>query len=165
MSSTNRGAVRRAYDDYQTPRWAVRALLEHVKVSGTILEPCAGTRNIITELELRPLMPARVDRCEILEDRDFLDISWFQSSGRFLPPYVWIITNPPYSLAREFIDRSLWLADNIALLLRLRLLESKVRLDSWQSRIPSALYVLASRPNFLDRQGNRVLNKQGKPGV
>ena len=155
MSSTNRGRPRNANDDYQTPRWCVDLLLRHVRVSGRFLEPCQGSGNIVTSVI--PFVDT-VESCEITDDADFLTF-------RPRHQYDWIVTNPPYSLACEFIERSLSMAANLAMLLRLNFLESERRRSWWQDRIPHALYVLARRPTFEDRQGRPVRGKNGKPGT
>lgn len=166
MSSTNRGGTRRANDDYQTPPWAVRALLQRVTPSGAVLEPCRGSGNISRTLMADPRCRERIgqiDWCEIDyamdERRDFLQEGpWARRS------WDWIVTNPPYTLLQPFIDRSLWLAKHTAMLLRLNCLESEERREWWQTRTPSAIFVLSQRPHFLDREGNRVLGKDGRPG-
>jgi len=154
VSSTNRGATRSPNDGYQTRPQDIAALLRHVRPCGAFLEPCSGSGNIVRAV--KPLV-AYIETCEITEGSDFLI---FQP----LIHYRWIITNPPFSLACEFIDRSLGIADNMAMLLRLNFLGAGKRLDWWQDKRPTALYVLAHRPDFLDRDGNRVLGKDGKPG-
>lgn len=166
MSSTNRGGERRANDSYMTPPRAVRALLYNIQVQGKVLEPCRGSGNIAAEL-LRVPGVTRVEWCEKYdpaEPRDFFDddliSQWTGEIGRF----DWIVTNPPYSLLCEFIDRSLACAVNVAMLLRVNCLESEARREWWQSCLPSAIYVLAKRPHFLDRDGKRVLGKSGRPG-
>lgn len=57
------------------------------------------------------------------------------------------------------------MGENIAFLLRLNFLGSKDRRDWWQTRMPTALYVLTPRPKFLMRDGSEVLGKNGKPGT
>jgi len=156
MSSTNRGAKRRPNDDYQTPPPTIGSLLEHVTPFGKFLEPCKGSGNILQAVA--PYV-GHADWCEITEGRDFLS---FVNDGL---PYDWIISNPPFSLAREFIDRSIQLATNMAMLLRLNFLESNDRLPWWQDKTPDAIYALSHRPNFLDREGRPILNKHGKPGT
>lgn len=65
--------------------------------------------------------------------------------------YSTIITNPPYSLAQQFVEKSFELAGkdtDIIMLLRLAFLESKKRRDFWQRHPVSGLYVLSERPSF-----------------
>jgi hypothetical protein len=50
MSSTGRSAVRREADYYPTPSWVTRAILQHLPIAGSVLEPCAGDGAIVREL-------------------------------------------------------------------------------------------------------------------
>jgi hypothetical protein len=61
-----------------------------------------------------------------------------------------VITNPPYTLAAEFILRCRRLAPQaeIAMLLRLGFLESKSREAFWDFMGAADLYVLPDRPSF-----------------
>jgi hypothetical protein len=58
------------------------------------------------------------DWCEITEGRDFFD--W---------PYKvdWIITNPPYSIFPQFLEKCFEVADNVALLIPLAKLVSSLK--------------------------------------
>ena len=48
MSATGRSSVRKDYDNYPTPAWCVRRLLERVDLpGGTWLEPAAGDGAIV----------------------------------------------------------------------------------------------------------------------
>lgn len=65
--------------------------------------------------------------------------------------YDVIIGNPPYSKAKEFIEKCLELTgDNgmVIMLLRTAFLESKSRYEFWQKNPLSELYVLSKRPSF-----------------
>lgn len=65
--------------------------------------------------------------------------------------YKTIITNPPYSLAMEFILKSFELVEpdgEVIMLLRLAFLESKKRYDFWQKHPVNKLYILSERPSF-----------------
>jgi hypothetical protein len=161
VSSTNRGVERRPGDDYQTQPWVIDALLGVVKPSGRILEPCAGSGTLVRalagfgkvealDIDTAGSMPGTVQA-------DFL--TW-----RAPLHYDWTITNPPYSLACEFIDKALAISTHVAMLLRLNFLGSEERREWWPGREPNALYVLTPRPHFLDRDGKRVIGKNGKPG-
>ncbi|HZT26640.1 MAG TPA: hypothetical protein VFA57_13145 [Pseudolabrys sp.] len=56
-------------------------------------------------------LPADTLWCEISEGRDFF--AWFEAVD-------WIITNPPYSLTREFLRHALEVAANVVFLLPAR---------------------------------------------
>ena len=59
-----------------------------------------------------------------------------------------IITNPPYSMAKEFIERALELVEDgrkVAMLLKLTFLESKKRRELFEKYPPKYIYVSSSR--------------------
>ena len=161
MSATNRGTIRVESDFYATPLETVYALLdnyEDIAPTDIILEPSAGNGNIIQALRNRGYKN-RIDAIELrdseydnlkdladnIEITDFLDLDPWHSR------YNVIIGNPPYSLAQEFIDKSLELlapGGRLIFLLRTNFLESKKRFEWWQDKTPTGLYVLSKRPSF-----------------
>lgn len=65
--------------------------------------------------------------------------------------FDYIIGNPPYSLAQEFLEKCFEVASEntkIIMLLRTNFLESKKRYDFWQKHHVNGLYVLSKRPSF-----------------
>lgn len=156
MSSTNRGGKRSPADYYPTPAWCVHRLLdERLFLPGKHWhEPCAGDGAIIravnerrevewsaTELreecraDLEPLTPRG------LTIGDFTQAAY--------PPakYDVIITNPPFSIARQIIEASLERALVVVALLRLNFLASEKRADLMRTNAPD-VYVLPNRPSF-----------------
>src|SRR5437016_5113358 len=75
-------------DCLQTPPELARAIVEHFRPSGKILEPCRG------DGAFTDAMPG-CDWCELKLGIDFLT---FTSRG-----YNWLVTNPPWSLLRQFL--------------------------------------------------------------
>jgi len=140
MSATNRGVVRRDRDAYPTPTWCVEAIVGQLvwPANPSILEPCIGTGAITEVLER---VSNDIEWAEISLGRDFL--TW--DFGR---RFDFVITNPPFSLAQEFVDRSLELADCVVMLLPLSFLASRKRREWWRGRRPTALHVLSRRPSF-----------------
>ena len=138
MSATNRGAVRQPNDLYQTPVKAIDALLSVLNFSPLRIfhEPCRGTGAIYDRVHC-----LRKSYCEIAEGIDYLT---------FVPEHCYslIITNPPFSLALEFLQKSLQEADTVIYLLRLNFLGSRKRRPFWQANRPSHVLVLAERPCF-----------------
>lgn len=119
-------------DDFPTPPWATRALLQHVirdpNLSRlTCLEPACG-RGYMS----RPLLEKfqRVDSADLLdygygEVRDFLTYPYLAGS------HHWVITNPPFKLAQEFIERAMTVAKcGVAILARTVFLESVGRYEA-----------------------------------
>lgn len=159
MSATNRGRERNVDDAYMTPGWAVKALLQECRLpGGTWLEPCAGDGAIVRATQAvrddvvfiaNDTRSECYDSLRVLCDpadvtcRDYLveDLLF----GR--RPRV-IITNPPYSLAMEFIKHSLGYGAVVAMLLRLPFLASQKRAPFFRDNCPD-VYVLPKRPSFL----------------
>lgn len=59
-----------------------------------------------------------------------------------------IVTNPPYSLAKEFIEKGLEIIKpgaKVAMFLKIQFLESKGRKDLFLSNPPKTIYVSCSR--------------------
>jgi hypothetical protein len=85
--------------------------------------------------------PRQWEWAEIREGKDYLKCG-------FSSHVDGIITNPPFSLATDFIDRSLSEADFFAYLLRLNFWGSKKRKGWWQGKSPSHQFTLSERPSF-----------------
>jgi len=129
--------VRNAYDYYATPEWCYEKLPIDYSKYKSALEPCAGDYRIATFLEDKGI--EFVDTCEIQENRDFFDYS-----GKV----DLIFTNPPYSIALEFIEKALQHADTVIMLLRINFLGAQKRHTFFSNNEPDALYVLSKRPSF-----------------
>lgn len=156
-------------DWYATNPKAVEMLLKHYKFNGkTFLEPCVGNGNIIDVVK---------DKCPNfntyyaidLIDRgyedtivmDFLEWSkYFKDDNRKVDT---IITNPPFSLASEFIENGLdILSENgqMAMFLKIQFLECGIRKDLFDKYPPKYVYVFRNR---MDIWANG-LNKNPKTG-
>lgn len=166
MSATNRGESRIEHDDYQTPSWCVRRLIERVRLpTGDWLEPAVGAGGIIKVVEsIRPGSQrwSAVD----IQSKYILDPgqSWILTEnwspngwmlGDFLDPNTtfgrrWdvAITNPPYSHAEKFLERMRSVADHVVLLLRLAWLSSANRAEIFRRDPPNFVAVLPNRPSF-----------------
>ena len=161
MSATNRGATRNEADFYATPLETVYSLLDTYDCIGPediILEPSAGNGNIIQALRNRgyknfiEAVELRDDETnKLMKKADDVSICNFLTDFDATCKYDVIIGNPPYSLAQEFIDKSLELlapGGRLIFLLRTNFLESKKRFEWWQKKIPNRLFVLSKRPSF-----------------
>ena len=113
-------------DDFPTPPWATRALLKHVIIGQDLgnmscLEPACG-RGYMS----RPLLEqfGQVVSSDMIdygfgEVRDFLTYPYLAGS------HDWVITNPPFKHAQDFIDRAMTIAKcGVAILARTVFLES-----------------------------------------
>lgn len=160
MSATNRGTSRNEADFYPTPLDVVNKYLQAdpiAKLNCSILEPCAGNGNIINALKNRGYtdinaVEIREDEKETLEKiANNVHIGNFLAMEGLKNKYDVIITNPPYKMALEFVEKSLDIVKpngKVIMLLRTNFLESKKRFDFWQKNPVSGLYVLSQRPSF-----------------
>lgn len=118
-----------ALDDYPTPPWATRALIEALQglgcdLSGTVREPAANRGHMV-----RPL----VEAFGLVEASDVFDYGAGFAVADYLfgppPPWVdWTITNPPFRLAERFIFRARSTStQGVAMLVRTSFLEGAGR--------------------------------------
>jgi len=148
--------VAKPSDIYYTPRKTVEALFDDSPPprSARVLDPCAGNGAILevarergyhTEaVELRAVEEAvlqrRADRVTI---GDWIKLAW-----SYRPRPDAIVTNPPFSIAREIVEVSLgtgcpW----CAFLLRCNTLGSSTWRKFWAAHGPSRLRMV-KRPSF-----------------
>ena len=128
--------MRNPYDYYPTPEWCYEKLPIDWSQFNKVLEPCKGDGRIVSFLEDKEL---EVDWCEIQEGVDFFNHT---------KEVDLIITNPPFSIAQEFIEHSMSLAPTVIMLLRINFLGSQKRYSFWQQFPPDGLYILSKRPSF-----------------
>lgn len=140
MSATGRGARRVQNDFYATPPECTRLLFDRVNWDkvGTVFEPCRGDGAIY---KLIPDGP-RKSWCEITEGVDYLNR--IPTLVDFSP------SNPPYSLATEFLSLALLHCRCVAYMLRLNYLGGQKRKVFLSGNRPTHVYVLTERPSFVD---------------
>jgi len=159
MSCTNRGTTRRPLDFYETPEWCVTRLLERLSLpmfDGRLwLEPCAGAGAIIRAVGPAVAWDAyEIDLAHEAELRSLPEIHQLKMADFLVSTvhpeprrYGVVLTNPPYKLAQQFVDRCLRMSEHVVMLLRLNFLESKRRREWLSNRMPD-VYVLPNRPSF-----------------
>ena len=153
----------RVVDDYYaTPYEATEMLLDKVKFNGNFLEPCVGGGHIAdvikkhynTEITGYDLVDRGYPNTYVA---DFL-------KHNFDCKYDNIITNPPYSLAQEFVEKGMdVINDNgkIAMFLKIQFLEGAKRRKMFEKYPPKYIYVFSKRQNPW-RNGSTV-DEKGKP--
>lgn len=126
-------------DDFPTPPWATRALLEHVigepKLvrQQTCLEPACGRGHMSKVLK---------EYFGTVHSSDIFDYGYggvddFTSSSIPSASYDWVITNPPFKAGEEFVMRSLAIArKGVAVLVRTVFIESVGRYERLFNAIP-----------------------------
>lgn len=152
MSATNRGAVRRESDYYPTPGWCVDLVLNEFAVAPrSVAEPCKGCGAIYGRL---PEAWPAAEWAEIRQGRDFFNVSLDAQLH---------ITNPPFSIAEQFLRKSLEEAETVIYLLRLNFLGSQKRKPLFTDFPPSHLFVLPKRPSFMAVcKGRKAKHKHAK---
>jgi hypothetical protein len=100
-------------DDYQTPKIAINCLLPYLPKSCIIWEPVAGKLNLVNAFREKGYTV-------ISSDKEFDFLTNFKECDV-------IITNPPFSLKYEFLNRCFVLNKPFALLVPLTILEGKKR--------------------------------------
>jgi hypothetical protein len=102
--------MKNSNDDIQTPPKLAKAIVKYYskyfKEGDTFLEPCRGDGNIYDELP-----EGQREYCEIKNGINFFDHQNYY--------YSWIVTNPPWSLFKDFLEHSFDIARNVIFLLPL----------------------------------------------
>lgn len=137
MSATNRGTTRNENDFYPTPISCIDSITQFINYSKitSFHEPCFGEGVIFNAIPI-----ANKTYCELTLGIDYLEA--------IVPPVDLIVTNPPFSLALPFLEKSLKEAGTVIYLLRLNFLGSQQRRPFWQANQPTHLFTLAKRPSF-----------------
>lgn len=125
-------------DDFPTPPWAARALMRHVlpdeaHKSLSLLEPACGRGHMAWAMSeyFHAVDPADVF------DYGFGRVSDFMKAPYEIGSYDWVITNPPFKLAEDFILKALAISRRgVAMLTRTVFIESVGRYDHLFSKIP-----------------------------
>jgi hypothetical protein len=137
-------------DCYDTPAVAVHALLRVEQLPRMIWEPACGTGNIVKILRAaghEVLATDLSDRgCPGSLDRiDFLLPCQLGSDA--------IVTNPPFALAEQFVERALERAPLVIMLLRLAFLESERRTHILENAGLARVHVFSKRLPMMHRAG------------
>lgn len=155
--------MRHKNDFYATPDWCVKRLFEHLSLPGGMwLEPCVGRGDIVRAVsEIKTDITWDVNDLELPKQANLgkgtlVDrvteggfFSFEPPEGRF---YDVCFTNPPYSMAQEFVEKALTVSNRVVMLLRLGFLATRKRSQFLRKQTPS-VYVLPNRPSF-NGEGN-----------
>lgn len=135
-------------DYYATDPYAVEKLLEVETFNKYILEPACGGCHITDVLLKHGYIVASsdiVDRGAENQDytTDFFEIGKLSEIDR-----MDIITNPPYNMAKEFVEHALDISEDgvkVAMFLKLTFLESEKRRALFDKYPPKVIYVFTNR--------------------
>lgn len=170
MSSTNRGYDRHKSDYYVTPLDPIREFLaaflraesegpNYIKIidqpdKALWFDPCAGgdaQRPMSYPAVIKELFdPYRLYSMDIRED-SLADIKgdYLKAKMKIKPDII--ITNPPFYLAKEIVEKALHdVAESgyVIMLLRLNFLGSKSRYEFWQNHPAKYIFVHHQRMSF-----------------
>jgi len=143
---------RNLHDFYPTPESATNALLSVEAFTGTIWEPACGDGAISKVLERHGC---------IVKSSDLVDRGYGDSGIDFLvfpkrDTVNHIVTNPPYSLAQEFIETALLsVTGKVAMLLKLSFLEGEKRRKMFQGTPLARVHVFSKRLT-MTRNGEKL---------
>lgn len=151
MILSNRSSVdRNKTDFYATPPEVTVALLDFlesecvIQPGCLIWEPACGSGNMERVMLNRGYNVLGTDLYPQLPGSSHIDFL------QCIPQDCdWIITNPPFSKATEFITRALELGKPCAFLLKSQFWHAKSRLDLFRENPPSYVLPLTWRPDFL----------------
>ena len=136
-------------DFYATNPEAVKKLLRKYSINGNkILEPCVGQGHIVTAIN--DFYTDQKDiTCLDLVDRGYPNtkvqdfLNWNTEEK-----FEVIITNPPYSLGAEFVEKGMsLLTDNgqMCMFLKIQFLEGQKRKELFEKYPPKYIYVFRNR--------------------
>lgn len=129
---------RRALDFYPTPPEVTIALMEFLK-----LDPCKIWEPACGDLAMSKVLEKyghKVRSTDINTGTDYLMTNGSANA---------IITNPPFNLSSEFIEKALKEATIVAMLLKSQYWHAKKRYDLFKENPPAYILPLTWRPDFL----------------
>lgn len=160
-------------EHYETPKWAAKEILKRELMTEHVFDPCTGTG-----------IMARA-ASEAGYDVTTMDIhQWKGGKLNFLGDYLkdhaedvirhvegnTVYMNPPFSIAQQFVDRSLYdfKARKIICFQRFAWWESAERSYFWHKNPPARIWICGSRASCyrhdipINDKGNRLDPKTGK---
>lgn len=153
----------RGDDFYASPYAALPPLLvaEKRRLPRTIWEPACGNGALVLPLRNRgyevlatdvndwgcPRADGDCDFLSILADQYATQMRCMAGDG------FGIVTNPPFGIIEEFVERAVKLAPYVALLCRLAFLESEGRMNWWRQVGLRRVHLIAERLPMMHRHG------------
>lgn len=151
-------------DFYATNPKALEMLFEREEFIGDFLEPCVGQGHLANAIKNK-YPNSHVYGCDLVDRGykntlvcDFIEHD-FQGQK-----FDNIITNPPYSLAKEFLEKSMELVNKngkVAMFLKIQFLEGVKRVEMFKKYPPKYIYVFTKRMATFNN-GNEK-DENGKP--
>ena len=136
-------------DYYATNPEAVKMLLtKYTFDAHTILEPCVGGGHIANAINDFYTTKREITGMDLVDRGDpgtiVADFLTYKTDKK----YEGIITNPPYSLAKEFVEKGMELLEDdgqMAMFLKIQFLEGAKRKELFDKYPPKYIYVFRNR--------------------
>ena len=158
MSQRASGYSRKENDEYQTPAWVTKTIVPHLAELGIdiIWEPASSEGCMSSDLYHAGF---RVFESELTRGVDFLTVN-----NKFIAEVFEnsrcpaVVTNPPFKLSQQFIERALWMTEArrgaVAMLLRVDYDSAATRQHLFRYCKPwCKKLVLTNRIVWFDRPG------------
>ena len=149
MSAKHRGSTLIHQEFYPTPSYTVDSILKELDLHRvkSFTEPCRGLGHIYDKVNV----PLKY-HCELSEGSDYLLTS--------MPKVDLILTNPPFTLAQQFIIKARKESGCVVMLQRLNYLGSATRKPFWNANPPTHIFVLSNRPKFIAKCTNKMCHNK-----
>ncbi len=136
--------MRKPNDFYPTPMSVVFKMLDELRWSGCVWEPCAGDDRLVNELRARNFVVVSGD---ISTGEDFFK---FEAA-----PVTTLITNPPFARIRPFIDHAFKIGvSRMALVCGERLWACEKGRKQFERHRPSRFINMSWREDYLGKGGS-----------
>jgi hypothetical protein len=136
----------RGLEQYLTPRCAIDPLIPIEPLPKCIWDPCGDTDNNIA-IALRAVGKRVVTNNIVRDGSDF-------RTRRTAPARVGaIVTNPPFSLAADFVTHGLELVPKVIILERIQFLEADVRAALFDAGKLARVFVFRDRVPRMHKEG------------
>lgn len=142
---------RKAADFYPTPSDVTVALLDFLAIEAPVRvwEPACGDGAMSKVLTLAG---HEVHSTDLREDSGYgIGGVNFMEAGVGNKP-DWIITNPPFNVAEDFIEHALSVTPNVAMLLKSQFWHARRREPLFRNHPPAWILPLTWRPAFLEAE-------------
>ncbi|ESZ60672.1 hypothetical protein NL532_24220 [Mesorhizobium sp. C120A] len=152
----------RGVDFYASPYAALPPLLvaEGKRLPKVLWEPAAGNGALVLPLRNRGFKVAATDindwGCPDSESSvDFTSdlAAQYGASLRRSHPDFGIVTNPPFGIIEQFVERAVAMSPYVALLCRLAFLESEGRMNWWKQVGLRRVHLISERLPMMHRHG------------
>jgi len=159
LAGGNPEGIRVKNDYYATNPLALKMLLEKEEFNFIrFLEPCVGGGH------LADIIKAEKATYLDIEDRGYnntIVVDYMEYNTE--ETYTSIITNPPYSLGKEFVEKSMELLEDggkLAMFLKIQFMEGAKRIKMFEKYPPKYVYVFSKRMATW-KEGNKT-DENGK---